>query len=293
MTRACLVDTTRCIGCRSCQVACKQSNGLKPEKTRVTGVDGGYQNPPGYSPYTRTYVTFHEIEDGAGRMKWVFVKRQCMHCKEMRCADVCAPEVFRHTASGAVAARSNACIGCSACVDECPWHVPVVDFWDVDTPHMRKCTFCVERQEAPIGPVRVNGKILSGAALARHEESFHTPACVKACPSGALRFGPREAILAEARRRMDVDPAKYVDHIYGEKELGGLGWLYLAAVPFEKLGLPTKFVARADFRGMGIAPHPTGVLGTAAATLLAGTCWLFNRRDEVRSLSQNDQQGKV
>ncbi len=92
---------------------------------------------------------------------------------------------------------------------------------------------------------------------------------------------------------MAVDPAKYVDHIYGEKELGGLGWLYLAAVPFEKLGLPTKFVARADFRGMGTAPHPAGVLGTAAATLLAGTCWLFNRRDEVRSLSRNDRRGRL
>ncbi len=284
MTSACLVDTTRCVGCRTCQVACKQSNGLKAEKTKFAAKQGSYQNPPRFSPYTRTYVSYHELEDDRGRVKWVFVKRQCMHCREMRCSDVCAPGVFRLTDSGAVASEADACIGCGACIDECPWRVPVVDFWDVETPHLRKCTFCMERREGTIDQVRINGRTLSGEALARHQKSFQTPACAKACPTGAIRFGPRDELLAEARRRIAAEPDKYIDYVYGEHEMGGLGWLYLASVPFEKLGLPTRFVPRGDFQGLGAAGGRGGVRARLGGigTLLAGVCWFFKRRDEVR-----------
>ncbi|MBN2476599.1 MAG: 4Fe-4S dicluster domain-containing protein [Pirellulales bacterium] len=289
MIYACLVDTTRCIGCRACQVACKQSNGLKAEKTKFYAASGGYQNPPKFSPYTRTIVTFHELADG-GKPKWVFVKRQCMHCSEMPCADVCAPQVFRRTPTGAVACDSAKCIGCAACVDACPFGVPAIDYWDVDTPHMRKCTFCLERCATPIERLQVNGRPLTGAALARHRASFHTPACVKACPTGALTFGPRPRLLSEAHRRIAAAPAQYVDHVYGEKELGGLGWLYLATVPFEQLGLPTRFVPRADFQGMGAVRRTRGwlaSLGGAFGAVLAGCGWFFRRRDEIRSLHEN------
>lgn len=151
------------------------------------------------------------------------------------------------------------CIGCSACIDECPWQAPAIDYWDVDTPHIRKCTFCFERQQTRIDRVRINGKLLRGAA--------------------------QEKLLAEARRRIAAAPEKYVDHIYGEKELGGLGRLYLAGVPFEKLGFPTRFAPRAESKGMGATDRSRGAwasLGTRIGTVLAGLCWWFHRRDEVR-----------
>ena len=103
-------------------------------------------------------------------------------------------------------------------------------------------------------------------------------------------FGDRQHLLAEARRRLAADPNDYVDSIYGEKELGGLGWLYLAAVPFEELGLPTRFVPRAEFKGLGSldAPRrPRRPLWAGIGTLLAGVCWLFRRRDEVRRLEKD------
>jgi len=288
MIYACLVDTTRCIGCRSCQVACKQSHELKAEKTKLVA-ESGYQNPQRYSPNTRTFVTYHEIEQPDGKLKWVFVKQQCMHCTEMRCADVCAPGVFHRTESGAVICDSKECIGCGACIDECPFSVPVIDCWGIKTPHLRKCDFCFERLETQVEKIRINGRPLTAGATALYMKSFHAPACAKGCPTGALQFDRRDNLLAEARRRIAAEPEKYVDHIYGEKELGGLNWLYLAGVPFEKLGLPTSFVPRAVSEGMGAVDGRRGLvasLGSVAATLLAGTCWFFRRRDEVRSLHE-------
>ena len=258
MRVACLVDTTRCIGCRSCQVACKQSHGLKAERTRFFAAPGGYQNPPHYSPYTRTYVSYHEFPDDKGGVKWIFVKHQCMHCSEMPCALVCAPGVFRLTDSGVVAFNAPECIGCAACIDECPFEVPVIDYWDVDTPHIRKCSFCFGRQQTRIEQARINGKPLSGASLARLEKSLTGPACAKACPTGAISFGRREHLLAEARRRIAAAPRKYDDHIYGEKELGGLGWLYLASVPFTQLGFPTEFAPPEAFEQLGVRQSDRG-----------------------------------
>jgi formate dehydrogenase iron-sulfur subunit len=241
MRSACLVDTTRCIGCRSCQVACKQSNGLGGERTKFFSAPGGYQNPARFSARTFTYISFHELESPGGEPVWVFVKRQCMHCTDMYCAYVCAPEVFRKTPSGMVACRPDQCIGCAACIDACPFQVPAIDYWNVATPQIRKCSFCLERQESKHEEAEIDGKPLSPSALSRHEKSLRTPACAKACPTGAILFGDREQLLREAKRRIAARPERYVDHVYGEKEAGGTGWLYLSRVPFEKLGFPTSF----------------------------------------------------
>ncbi len=294
MTVACLVDTTRCIGCRSCQAACKAAHGLRAERTRIVSGVQGYQNPPGCSQSTRTYIAFHELTEeppegapsGPGRVKSVFVKRQCMHCTEFRCADVCAPGVFSRDRSGVVVADAPECIGCVACVDECPFGATAVECWGVETPHLHKCTFCFERLGAEASePVSVNGRPLSAESLRQRRRRERTPACVTACPAGALKFGDRDGLLAEARRRIAMHPSEYVDHVYGEKELGGLGWLYLAAVPFEKLGLPTRFVPRSGMIEFGSSDRnrnkPRRLLSGLGA-VLAGVCWLFRRRDEVR-----------
>ena len=291
MTIACLVDTTRCVGCRSCQVACKQSNGLEAEKTEFSAAGGGYQNRAEFSAYTRTYVSYHELEDESGGLKWVFVKRQCLHCAELRCADVCAPGVFRLTASGVVVSDPDKCIGCAACTDECPLGAPRIEYWGLDKPQIRKCTFCLDRQQAEPGEMRVNGRRLRGEALRRHEESFRTPACAKACPAGALKFGRRDQLLAEARRRIAAAPRKYVDYVYGEKDLGGCAWLYLASVPFEKLGLPVLAAAPVKPKGMGSrgrGHRPVGWVRSAAGVLLAAACWFFQRRDKVSTANEKE-----
>jgi len=288
MRSACLVDTTRCIGCRSCQIACKQSNELAEEHTKFFAAPGGYQNPGRFSPRTFTYVSFHEGEDTDGDPTWVFVKRQCMHCTDMYCARVCSPKVFRKTATGVVASEGGYCIGCAACVDVCPFEVPTIDYWDLATPHVRKCSFCLTRQESPVDEAELDGRPLSASAQQRHGRSFQTPACAKACPADCLLFGDRDELLAEAKRRIAAEPERYVDHVYGETEAGGTGWLYLARVPFEKLGFPTSFehldmYEKVDLGARRRRPAALVSLRSGFGALAAGVCWFFKRRDAVQA----------
>ena len=258
--RGCLVDTTRCIGCRSCQVACKQSNGLKSDVTRFFAAAGGYQNPRQFSPRTFTYISYHELERAPGEPQWVFVKHQCMHCDELYCARVCPVDVFKKTADGVVDYRADECIGCGQCIGACPFRVPRIDYFNIGTPAMRKCGFCLGRQQAGIDEVQVDGQSLSGPRSESRRRSFQTPACAKTCPTGAIEFGNREELLAEAKRRIADNPQGYVDQVYGETEAGGTGWLYLAAVPFERLGLPTEFLNPDTFEKVHLGdgrPHRT------------------------------------
>jgi formate dehydrogenase iron-sulfur subunit len=286
----CLVDTTRCVGCRSCQVACKQSNGLKSD-TNTFFATGGYQNPRKFTPQTYTYISYHELADDAGRPAWVFVKHQCLHCTDMYCANVCAPGVYYRTQTGVVDALSQQCIGCAACIDACPFGVPTIDYWEQVTPTIGKCVFCLERLQTPV-PEKLNGKPLTGDQRARYEESLHTPACAKACPNGAIQFGDRERLLAEARRRIAQQPGRYVDHIYGEIEAGGTGWLYLASVPFEKLGFPSSLpmpgaMQAVERLGSTGRRRPWTLFTSRLTALAAGLGWFFQRRDRVRDSSKD------
>ena len=219
-------------------MACKQSNGLAAEKTEFFAAGGGYQNPRRFSPQTNTYVSFHELTGAAREPIWVFVKHQCLHCTHLYCAEVCAADVFLRNESGVVVCESDRCIGCCACLDSCPFAVPTIDYRDLPTPHVRKCGFCLGRRESEIPEVQLDGKPLGGESLARYQSGLRTPACAKACPTGAIQFGDRRRLLKEARRRIAARPDRYVDHIYGENEAGGTSWIYLSGVPFEKLGFP-------------------------------------------------------
>jgi formate dehydrogenase iron-sulfur subunit len=258
-----LIDTTKCMGCRGCQVACKQWNGLKAERTTFFG-GPGYQNPPALSADTFTLITFAEIE-GENGLRWIFTKRGCMHCKDPACAAVCPVGALHKKPNGAVAYDPDKCMGCRYCMLACPWSVPSYE-WQNPSPFVRKCTLCDSRQQ--------NGK---------------APACVSACPTGALQFGRRKELLAKARMRIAQNPGRYVDHIYGEKEAGGTGVLYLAAVPFSQLGFPTvaphSMVVPAD-RVMEVVPWWAVSLGA----FLTGVYALFSRRKKIAAEGPQAQQ---
>jgi formate dehydrogenase iron-sulfur subunit len=235
MSYAMLIDTTRCVGCRACQVACKASHNLEAEKTGFFTKTGGLQNPPALSAKNLCVVTFNEIEAADGEVKWIFAKRQCMHCDHPACASACPVTALHKTPEGPVTYDSSKCIGCRYCVWACPFGVPTAD-WDSLAPKIHKCTLCHERIVAQVPVKELNGKPQTEAEQKSYAASIHTPACAKACPPGALKFGDREELLAEAKARIKAAPDKYVDHIYGEKEAGGTAHLYLASVPFEQLG---------------------------------------------------------
>jgi formate dehydrogenase iron-sulfur subunit len=270
-----LVDINNCIGCRACQVACKQWNERDGESTELQD-DLGFQNPATLSAKTYTLISFHELINEASQdgMDYAFAMRRCLHCLEPACASACPTTALSRREDGPVVYDQALCIGCRYCVWACPWEVPTAE-WNTLTPKIEKCTHCADRTGQPLPQAR-NGQDLSGAEKQTFLDTIATPACVKACPADALRFGEREEMLTEARRRIAKRPDRYVDHIYGEHEAGGTSVLYVSRVPFDKLGFPdvgTKPYPAHSKIALGAVPPAVMAIGA-----LLGAAYTFFRR---------------
>jgi len=217
--KAILEDITKCMGCRGCQVACKQWNELEAEETINTG---SYENPPDLSPQTWVKVKFTEVVRG-GKVNWLFTRLACMHCTDATCVKVCPTEALYHHELGVVAYNKDLCSGCGYCADFCPFHVPRSKRnLLTGVAKMDKCTFCTTPSL---------DRIAAG----------YEPACVKACPTDALIYGDRDELVAEGRKRVqDLRAKGYSNaYLYGDKELGGLHVVYVLDDSPEVYGLPT------------------------------------------------------
>jgi Fe-S-cluster-containing dehydrogenase component len=212
---AVLVDTTRCIGCRSCEEACAEANGLPiPDVDSIESESVFHElRSPTETQYS--VVNRFEVDDE------IFVKKQCMHCNQPACAAACLTKAMLKTKEGPVIWRGDKCMGCRFCMLSCPFNIPAYEYHS-SNPRVMKCQLCWER-------------------LQEGDE----PACVEECPEEAIVFGTRRELLDEARARIYAEPDNYVHEIYGEREAGGTGWLYLASVPFEKLDFNTDLQMKA------------------------------------------------
>jgi formate dehydrogenase iron-sulfur subunit len=202
-----LVDTTRCIGCRNCEVACATENDLPiPENTS----HDVYEEIRDTTTDQWTVVNKFATDNGD-----VFVKKQCMHCNQAACSTACLTQAMFKTQEGPVIWRARKCMGCRFCMVSCPFVIPRFEYFSAN-PKIQKCILCYER-------VAGGGK----------------PACVEACPVDALEFGTRRDMERNAQNRVHENSNRYVDHIYGQHEVAGTGWMYLAAVPFDQIGFRT------------------------------------------------------
>jgi formate dehydrogenase iron-sulfur subunit len=247
MSKAILVDTTRCIGCGLCVSTCKETNGLpEGEATELSA------------------ETFIVVESRAD----VFVRKACLHCEDPTCASVCPVGAFRKTSEGPVVYEADRCIGCRYCMMACPFGIPRYE-WSSRLPKVKKCTMCAPRQAEGL-----------------------EPACVETCPAEALQFGERNDLLAEAHRRIDENPAGYVHHVFGEKEVGGTSVLYLSAVPFESLGFPADLPhdALPQYTYRVLSKIPSVV--TLGGVLLGGIWWITARRAEVARAEAKEAEEK-
>ncbi len=175
-----LIDVTTCIGCKACEVACQEWNGLSPETTVNFGT---YQTAPDMTPNLWNLIKFNEVEED-GRFQWLMRKDMCMHCQEPGCLLACpAPGAIVQYTNGIVDFKQENCIGCQYCVTGCPFNIPK---FEAKSEKVFKCTMCVDRVEAGLGP-----------------------ACVKACPTGCLKFGRYE------------DMKEYGDHRAGQLKADG------------------------------------------------------------------------
>ncbi|MBI4716990.1 MAG: 4Fe-4S dicluster domain-containing protein [Planctomycetes bacterium] len=209
-----LVDIPNCIGCRKCEFACQEAAGF--EVPPIDTFDDKSVFRAHRRPGPRGYTTVNEFPNPRDPDKPLYVKVNCLHCAQPACASACLVGALRKQANGAVTYDAHKCMGCRYCMIACPFQIPAYDYHDPLTPQVRKCTFCFERTSQAGG----------------------VPACVKICPNDALAYGPRSELLAIAHQRIAARPEQYVDHVYGEHEVGGTSWLYLSPVPFDKLALP-------------------------------------------------------
>ncbi|MFH0990756.1 MAG: 4Fe-4S dicluster domain-containing protein [bacterium] len=201
-----LVDTTRCVGCRSCELACAEAHGF-PEPDSNPEV---FKKERSLSTIQWSVVNRFQTDKGE-----MFVKKQCMHCNQPACASACLTKAMLKTEEGPVIWREDKCMGCRFCMLSCPFDVPKFEY-DSAIPKIQKCNLCWDRLE--------EGK---------------SPACADACPAEAIKFGNRRELIETGRALIANNPSTYAHHIYGEDEAGGTSYMYLASVPFGQLGFRT------------------------------------------------------
>ena len=237
------IDTTTCIGCKACEVACQEWNDLKPVETEQVGT---YQTLPTLHAQYWNLIRFNE-RDFDGGIVWLMRKDQCMHCDEPGCLAACpAPGAIVQYANGIVDVNPDQCIGCGYCETGCPFDVPR---FSQTTGKMSKCTLCVDRVSVGL-----------------------EPACIKACPTGCLHFGNKEDMLQLAATRVNQLKNNGFPNagVYDPKGVGGTGvvtvlghadhpdWYQLPADPHVPWGV--KFWKKV-LRPLGVVAIFGAVLG--------------------------------
>ena len=209
-----LIDVSKCIGCKACQVACNEWNDLRD----VVGHNvGAYDNPADLSPNSWTVMRFTEYEE-QNRLEWLIRKDGCMHCADPGCLKACpAPGAIVQYSNGIVDFIEENCIGCGSCITGCPFNIPRISKQDNKA---YKCTLCSDR-------------------VAVGQE----PACVKTCPTGAITFGSKEDMKEHAAERIvDLKERGYATAgLYDPPGVGGTHVMYVlkhADKPEIYAGLP-------------------------------------------------------
>jgi formate dehydrogenase iron-sulfur subunit len=234
-------DTTTCIGCKACEVACKQWNDL-PADGSVFRKGGSYDHTGSLSANTWRHVRFVETLQPEGGPtlpsipptqgqhdwdlrdpgSWLFMSDVCKHCTNAGCLDACPTGALIRTEFETVVLQPDICNGCGYCIPSCPFGV--VDR-DHDDGRAAKCTLCYDRLEDGL-----------------------EPACAKACPTDSIQFGPYEELVDRAQRRVTRlhEKGRPSAYLYGagdapgEELAGGLGAFFLLTEAPERYGLPAQ-----------------------------------------------------
>lgn len=260
-----LHDSGLCIGCRRCEEACARVNDRPPPPEPFSDLSVlDRKRRPSVAGYT--VVNKYMPENVS---KPVFRKQQCNHCLEPACASACFVKAFIKNPDGSVTYNPRLCVGCRYCMIACPFNVPAYDYHNVLNPLVHKCTLCAPRL--------VQGK---------------EPACVESCPTGALLFAKRHDLLLLARNRIAREAGRYVDHIYGEREMGGTSWLYISPVPHADLGQPGLAAASAPELTAGALASVPMVAGLWPV-LLTGAYAISNRKEKIAREEQDAAVGQA
>ena len=243
-------DTTLCIGCKACEVACKEWNAVPEDPLGFTG--NSYDNTMGLGASTWRHVAFIErptssgVNGGADGVRWLMSSDVCKHCTNAACLEVCPTGAIHRTEFGTVVIQDDVCNGCGYCVTACPFGV--IGKREIgDDGGMHKCTLCYDRLQDGL-----------------------EPACAKACPTDSIQFGVLDELRERAGQRLDtLHEAGVADaRLYGANEndgVGGMGAFFLLLDEPEVYGLPPDpVVPTRNLRTIW------GAAAAAAALLAAG-----------------------
>ncbi|SDX31283.1 formate dehydrogenase subunit beta [Thiocapsa roseopersicina] len=196
-----LIDISKCIGCKACQVACMQWNDLQGE---IGHNIGSYENPHDLNDTTWTLMRFYEVEPEANRLEWLIRKDGCMHCADPGCLAACpSPGAIVQFSNGIVDFHQENCIGCGYCITGCPFDIPRLSKKDEKA---YKCTLCSDRVSVGL-----------------------EPACVKTCPTGAITFGSKRDMINHAKERiLDLNERGFAQAgLYDPQGVGGTHVMYV------------------------------------------------------------------
>jgi formate dehydrogenase iron-sulfur subunit len=220
-----LTDSTVCIGCKACEVACKEWNGVSADEMTWSGFS--YDNTGALGHSTWRHVKFLEDHaavpglggDSAQQATWAFSSDVCKHCANAGCLEACPTGAIVRTEFGGVFVQPDVCNGCSYCVVACPFGVVQKNERDG---RAFKCTFCYDRQKAGM-----------------------VPACAKACPTESIKFGELDALRLRAQERIEELRSRGMDDV-------GLYDPLDTSVG----GIHAFFVVRGDPRAYNLPPKP-------------------------------------
>jgi formate dehydrogenase iron-sulfur subunit len=196
-----LIDVSKCIGCKACQVACMEWNDTRDD---IGSNHGVYDNPMDLTENSWTVMRYAEVELEQGKLEWLIRKDGCMHCAEPGCLKACpAPGAVVQYSNGIVDFHEENCIGCGYCITGCPFNIPRLSKKDSK---VYKCTLCSDRVAVGL-----------------------EPACAKTCPTGAIVFGTKEDMIRHAEERVvDLKSRGYAKAgIYDPQGVGGTHVVYV------------------------------------------------------------------
>jgi formate dehydrogenase iron-sulfur subunit len=254
-----IVDIDLCIGCKACEVACKEWNDLPAEETSNFG---SYQSHEDLTATTWDLMRFNEVELPNNDLAWLIRKDSCLHCEDPGCLAACpAPGAIVQYENGIVDFDQSKCIGCQYCIAGCPFDIPR---FDQTTKKVYKCTLCVDR-------------VTTGLE----------PACVKACPTGSIKYGSTEDMIAYGNTKVAKLRERGFENamVYNPAGVGGVHMMYV--VPrgelLKEYGLPSDPTVKSNVSFIGLLRNVRrlGAAATWAGLLGLGIFWLRHGRHPV------------
>ncbi len=251
-------DSTLCIGCKACEVACKQWNQLPANEGGTNALTGdSYDNTGRLDGINWRHVKFIEqFTPDRQQGRWLMLSDVCKHCVQAGCLEVCPTGAIIRTEFDTVVIQSNVCNGCRDCIAACPFGV--IEINPVNNT-AQKCTLCYDRLQAGL-----------------------TPACAQACPTASIQFGPIQELRRRADARVATLQAQNVPaYIYGDENmLGGLNAFSLLIDKPEVYGLPEN----PKMPSRNLWPSSLFSIGGAAVVGLLGL--LSFRKDRMARAAQ-------